>query len=253
MSEPTSDVTTWPRSMKGVGADLTPQQKLACLLRITASEGWTENLAGHITVARDGTDEFWVNPWGIWWEEVCASDIVVVDADGRVLEGKWDVTPAINLHTEVHRRRPDAKVLVHNHPYYATVLGILGEAPRLYHQNFAAFAGDIAVVDEYEGVVNTVEEGEVFAEQVGDASAVLLRNHGAVVIAETVEEAAWKAALFERMCHMTYDVLIAERPARELDLAELDAVKDQLHQNCPQSYWDGACRSLVAAEPDVLT
>ena len=106
---------------------------------------------------------------------------------------------------------------MHNHPYYATLLGILGEAPRLLHQNFAAFAGDIAMVDEYSGVVNSVEEGEVFAEQVGDASAVLLRNHGAIIVAPTVEEAAWKSALFERMCHMTYDALISERHARELD------------------------------------
>ena len=126
--------------------------------------------------------------------------------------GRWDVTPAINIHTEIHRRRADAKVLVHNHPYYATLLGILGEAPRLLHQNFAAFAGDIALVDEYSGVVNSIEEGEVFAEQVGDASAVLLRNHGAIIVAPTVEEAAWKSALFERMCHMTYDALDQRAP-----------------------------------------
>jgi ribulose-5-phosphate 4-epimerase/fuculose-1-phosphate aldolase len=247
-----SDLLTWPKAMKGVGRELSPQQQLACLLRITAAEGWTENVGGHITVVQEGTDNFWVNPWGIWWEEVCASDIIVVDRDGHAIEGRWDVTPAINIHTEIHRRRADAKVLVHNHPYYATLLGILGEAPRLLHQNFAAFAGDIALVDEYSGVVNSIEEGEAFADHVGDASAVLLRNHGAIIVAPTVEEAAWKAALFERMCHMTYDALISERHARELDPAQLGAIKAQLHQNCPQYYWDGACRRLIAAEPDVL-
>lgn len=249
---PMSDLLTWPRAMKGVGVSLTPQQQLACLLRITASEGWTENLGGHITVMQDGTDNFWANPWGIWWEEVSASDIMVVDGDGNVVDGRWDVTPAINIHTEIHRRRADAKVVVHNHPYYATLLGVLGEAPRMLHQNFVAFADDIAIVDEYAGVVNSIEEGEAFAEQVGNASAVLLRNHGAVIVAPTIEEAAWKSALFERMCRMTYEALISERPARELDPSGLGAVKVQLHQNCPQSYWDGACRRLIAAEPDVL-
>lgn len=241
--------------MKGVGIDLTPEQQLACLLRITASEGWTENVGGHITVSRPGTDEFWVNPWGIWWEEVCASDVLVVDADGGVLAGRWDVTPAINIHTEVHRRRPDAKVLVHNHPYYATLLGVLGEPPRMLHQNFAAFAGDVRVVDEYAGVVNSVEEGEAFADEVGDATAVLLRNHGALIIAPTVEEAAWKSALFERMCRMTYDAIQSGYVGRELDDDPdlLGPIKKQLHENCPQSYWDGACRRLIAAEPDVLT
>jgi ribulose-5-phosphate 4-epimerase/fuculose-1-phosphate aldolase len=247
-----TDTTTWPRIMKGIGRSLSPQQRLACLLRITASEGWSENLGGHITIVREGSDDFYVNPWGIWWEEVTASDVLLVDADGMVLDGPWEVTPAINIHTEIHRRRPDAKVLVHNHPYYATLLGIIGEAPRLLHQNFVAFAGDIAVVDEYEGSVNTVEEGDAFACHVGDASAVLLRNHGAVIIAPTVEEAAWKSALFERMCHMTYDTIVSGRPGREVAPEQWDALKAILHRNCPQAYWDGACRRLLAAEPDVL-
>jgi ribulose-5-phosphate 4-epimerase/fuculose-1-phosphate aldolase len=248
-----TDITTWPRVMKGVGRELSPQQQLACLLRIAASEGWSENLGGHITLVREGTDDFYVNPWGIWWEEVTASDVLLVDADGAVLEGMWEVTPAINIHTEIHRRRPDAKVLVHNHPYYATLLGIIGESPRLLHQNFVAFADDVAIVDEYEGSVNTVEEGDAFARHVGSATAVLLRNHGALVIAPTVEEAAWKSALFERMCHMTYDAIVSGRAAREVDRVHWDALKAQLHRNCPRAYWDGACRRLLAAEPDVLS
>jgi ribulose-5-phosphate 4-epimerase/fuculose-1-phosphate aldolase len=248
-----SNTTTWPSAMKGVGLDLSPPQMLACLLRIAASEGWTDNLGGHVTVVQDGTDNFWVNPWGIWWEEVCASDIIVVDADGTVVDGRWDVTPAINIHTEIHRHRADAKVLVHNHPYYATLLGIIGEPPRMLHQNFAAFAGEIAVVDEYSGVVSNVDEGEVLARQVGDASAALLRNHGAVVIADTIEAAAWKAALFERMCRMTYHAVVSGCDARELDHSQLGPLKAVLHRNSPQSYWDGACRRLIAAEPEVLT
>src|SRR5689334_14020695 len=56
---------TWPRAMPGIGRELTPEQELACALRILAAEGWEENLSGHITVAcADGS--LLVNPWGLW-------------------------------------------------------------------------------------------------------------------------------------------------------------------------------------------
>jgi ribulose-5-phosphate 4-epimerase/fuculose-1-phosphate aldolase len=230
---------------------LSPQQQLACLLRVLAANGWSENIAGHITVARAGTDQYWVNPWGIWWEEVRASDIVLVDGDGHVLEGRWDVTPAIHIHTEIHRRRADAVVVVHNHPWYATALGILGQVPRFLHQNFCAFDGDIRLVDEYEGTVSTAEEGDSLARHVGDATAVLLRNHGAVVTAPTPEIALWKSVMFELMCRTSYE-LRNEPTAREIPPDQRAPIKAQLHANVPDAFWEGAVRQLVSAQPDVL-
>ena len=73
---------------------------------ILAREGWRENLSGHITVAT-GDGGMWCNPWGLWWEEVRASDTVRLDADGEIVDGDWDVTPAVFLHTELHRVRGD--------------------------------------------------------------------------------------------------------------------------------------------------
>ncbi len=80
----------------------------------------------------------WCNPWGLWWEEVRASDILRLDADGEIVDGQWDVTPAVFLHTELHRARADARVIVHNHPYYATLLvddrrAAASGAPELVH------------------------------------------------------------------------------------------------------------------------
>src|SRR4029078_749025 len=110
-------LASWaPRITPPIGADLTPEQELACAFRILAKSGFSENIAGHITMLRDDSGAMYVNPWGLWWDEVKGSDVCVVDRDANVLEGKWDVTPAIHIHTELHRARPDAKVVVHNHP-----------------------------------------------------------------------------------------------------------------------------------------
>src|SRR3954462_161936 len=163
-----SHVMRDPRPGPGIGHTLTPAQQLACALRILAHEGWRENLSGHITVATDDGG-MWCNPWGLWWDEVRGSDVLRLDADGDVVEGKWDVTPAVFLHTELHRVRPDAAAIVHNHPYYATLLAVMRELPRVVHQNSCILDGELVFVDEYGGVDDT-EGGKWLAREVGDAS-----------------------------------------------------------------------------------
>ena len=98
-----------------------------------------------------------------------ASDLVRVSPDGEVVDGSWDVSPAIFLHTGLHRRRPDARVVVHNHPYHATLLATMGRLPEITHQAACMFDGALALVDEYEGQVLDADAGEWLADEVGDA------------------------------------------------------------------------------------
>ena len=240
-----------PSHGPGLDRELTEPQQLACALRVLAREGWSENLSGHITWAA-GDGSMWCNPWGIWWQEVTASDIVRVDADGDVIEGRWDVTPAVFLHTELHRTRPDATVVVHHHPYYATLLASMNELPRMVHQNSCVFDGELVFVDEYSGVENP-EDGKWLARVVGDASGILLAHHGAIVTAPTIEEACYKAATFERMCRFTYDILATGRTPEEVPADARAALKPTLRQNTPRAYWEGAVRLLLRDEPEVLS
>jgi ribulose-5-phosphate 4-epimerase/fuculose-1-phosphate aldolase len=239
-----------PRPGPGVGRELTVPQQLACALRILASVGWRENLSGHITWA---TPEggMWCNPWGVWWEEVRASDILRLDADGEIVEGSLDVTPAVFLHTELHRTRADATIIVHNHPYYATLLAAMNELPRIVHQNACIFSDELALVDEYAGV-DDAEQGKWLATQVGNASGILLAHHGAIVTGSTIGEACYKAVTFERMCHFTYDILASGRAPREIPAEQRPELKAALRQNTPRAYWEGAARLLLAREPEVL-
>ena len=219
-------------------------------MRILAHEGWRENLSGHITwSAPDGG--MWCNPWGIWWDEVRASDILRLDADGEIVEGKWDVTPAVFLHTELHRTRADATIIVHNHPYYATLLAAMNELPVMVHQNSCIFDGELTLVDEYSGV-DDAQHGKWLAAQVGHASGILLAHHGAIVTATTIGEACYKAVTFERMCRLTYDIFAARLGPIEVPADARAEMKAALRQNAPRAYWDGAVRMLLADEPEVL-
>ena len=94
--------------------ELTPKQEVALMCRVLFREGYNDHIAGHITVRQDdGT--MLVNPWELAWDEVCASDILTIDPDGKVLDGRWNVTPAINVHRDMHAARHDVRVVIHNH------------------------------------------------------------------------------------------------------------------------------------------
>jgi ribulose-5-phosphate 4-epimerase/fuculose-1-phosphate aldolase len=237
----------------GLPRPLTVRQELACALRILAAAGWQENLSGHITWVEPGADDLWCNPWGIWWEETTASDIALVSPDGEVVDGRWGVSAAVFIHTELHRARPDARVVVHGHPYYATLLAGLGVTPQIIHQNSSIFAGDIAFVDEYDGIVGSPDSGAQLAERIGSATGVVLANHGAIVTGETIQEACYQAVTFERMCRFTYDSMLTSRTARPLDPAVAADLKRGLKRGCPDVFWHGAVRQLLRREPDVLT
>jgi ribulose-5-phosphate 4-epimerase/fuculose-1-phosphate aldolase len=246
-------VAKWaPRVTPPIGVDLTEAQKLACAFRILARGGFSENIAGHITVAEAGADRMLVNPWGLWWDEITASDLCVVNSDGEVLEGRWDVTPAIHIHTELHRVRPDARVVVHNHPYYVTVLAAVGVLPEIVHQTGSMFDGDLAFIQEYTGEVDDAVLGARLAERIGDKSVVILASHGIIVTAPTIEEATYRSASIDRMCRLAYDVMLLGRQPLPIAPGLRHGMKKSLIERGTDVYWAGEVRSLIRDQPDVL-
>ena len=192
----------FPRS----GSSLSDEQALAVAFRHLAVIGFAENMAGHITWQPDGQTEMLVNPWGLWWQEITASDICVVDGDARVLRGRWDVTPAIHIHTELHRVRDDARVVIHNHPYYVCVLAALGKLPELVHQTGSLFLDDLCLVDTYDGEIDSPARAADLAARIGAANLTILANHGVIATGRNLPEAVYRAASIERVCKLAYDV-----------------------------------------------
>jgi len=251
LSKGGSEVWT-PRITPPIGVHLNDHQKLACAFRILAREGFSENIAGHITWANEDSSSMLVNPWGLWWDEVSASDVCRIDPDGTVLEGKWDVTPAVQIHTELHRRRPESRVVVHNHPYHVVLLASMGLVPEFLHQQSSMYDGELGFVSEYSGEIDTPELGADLAERIGDASVVILANHGAIVTAPTIEEATYKSATLDRQCKLMYDVMVAGRAATTVPPVMRPAMKASLLERGTEVYWAGAVRQLLRNEPEVL-
>lgn len=244
--------SSFPSAMPAA-PDLTVPQQMACAARMLAHDGYALDVAGHITVTRPGGDgSMWCTPYGLWWRELTASDIIVLDADGVVIEGKWDVTPAVFIHTEVHRARPDAEVLIHNHPYYGSLLSTMHMTPEITDQQACAFDGDVLLFDEYTGGVDDAGGGAYLADAIGDATAVILANHGVLIAGGTVMQATYRAVLFERMCRLNYDALAAAQKPVPVPPQQRTMIKAAINSISVDYYWGGQLRHLLATEPDVL-
>jgi ribulose-5-phosphate 4-epimerase/fuculose-1-phosphate aldolase len=239
--------SVWPDPLP----NLSPQQRIALSARILAGADCALDVAGHITEVRDDAT-MWSTPYGKWWWELTASDQLVVDDRGTVVEGRWDVTPAIFIHTEIHRTRPDARVIIHNHPHYATLLATMKLVPEITDQQACMFDGEVALFDEYTGGIDSARGGQELADAIGDATVVLLANHGLLVMAETVEEATYKFVTFERSCRLNYEAMAAGRPGTIVPPDHRKQLKEMLLRYSTTYYFNGAARKVLADTPEVL-
>jgi L-fuculose-phosphate aldolase len=188
--------------------ELTPAQEVALLARCLFVEGFDDHLAGHITYKQpDGT--FLVNPFGLTWDEIRASDVARMDSDGKQLDGKWPITPAITLHVELHKARHDVGVSIHNHCRWSTIWADIGRPPEIYDQTGAMYHGEVAVYGEYWGAVDNVQNAQAAVTAVGAANVALLANHGVLVMGRDIEQAYMRAASFEWRCQRAWEVAAA--------------------------------------------
>ncbi len=178
------------------------QERLAAALRLFALYGFDEGVAGHIT-ARDPefTDQFWVNPFGMYFGHIRVSDLLLVNHAGEVVKGDRPVnTAAFAIHAQIHQARPDIIAAAHAHSVYGKSWSALGRLLDPLTQDACAFYQDQALFDDYTGVVLTASEGQRIAATLDDRKAIILRNHGLLTVGQTVDAAAWWFITLERTC-----------------------------------------------------
>ncbi len=179
--------------------------QLAAAFRAAARCGFNEGIDNHFSLLVEGSrDRFLLNPYGPDWSELAASDLLVIDVNGNVVDGeaRWERT-AFVIHRAVHLARPDARCVLHTHMPYATALAMTesGLETRA-SQNAMLFHGRVARLD-YAGFADATEEGERIAGAFGEGTTVvMLDNHGVIVVGNTVAEAWERLYFLERACQV---------------------------------------------------
>lgn len=198
------------------------KETVAQACRMLAMEGLID-YSGHISAREPGTDRVYIHSRFASRFEVTATDITLVDLEGRVLEG--DEPPIETyLHTEVYRARPDIFSVAHLHPKMTTVMSLTAQPflPVCVHGSIFGFD-----TPRYEDArhINTRERGAAVAHALGEHRALLLRGHGAVIAGEDVA-AVFAAALHleENAEKLYYASLLGEvRPLPPQEVTEIAA------------------------------
>ena len=143
------------------------------------------DFSGHVSCRVPETDNLYINSWGASRCNLGPQDIVLANLDGESLEQDAIVPSEIYIHTEVYRNRPDIRAVAHLHPPVTTAVGIAGKTymPVMHHG--AIFASGVPVHDDC-GHVNSKEKGEALAKTLAGHRAMIMRGHGAVVVAESI-------------------------------------------------------------------
>ncbi len=230
------------------------KQRLAGAFRLFARYGFDEGVAGHIT-ARDPEhpDRFWVNPFGRYFGNLRASDLILVDHQGRVLEGDGHVNAvAFAIHVAIHQARPDVIAAAHSHSTYGKAWSSLGRLLDPITQDACSFYQDHALMREYTGVVLDPAEGRRIAERLGAYKAIILQNHGLLTVGHSVDEAAFWFITMEKTCQAQLAAEAAGTPRLiEADYAQV--THDQI--GGPLAGWfsfQPLWEMIVNQEPDLL-
>ena len=154
---------------------------------------------GHLSVRLPGADRFIVTRHSLAMDAT-AEDFVVIDLDGRKVEGAGQVPGEYPIHLEILRARPDVGCVIHYHGMYSTAFTTSEQTLRPIHLMGTLFHDGIPVYPDPK-LVSDRTRGAALAKALGPHRAVLLRAHGAAITGASVEEAVGGAFLFEENAH----------------------------------------------------
>jgi ribulose-5-phosphate 4-epimerase/fuculose-1-phosphate aldolase len=135
---------------------------------------------------------------------VSASNLLALDADGRILEGEGEFEKtAFYIHSRIHLANPRAACVLHTHMPHATALTLIENGRlEMVEQNALRFHDDIAYDDTYNGLVLDSAEGDRIARALGEKRVLFLANHGVIVVGPSVAEAFDSMYYLERACRL---------------------------------------------------
>ncbi len=239
------------------GEERAARQRLAACYRVFDYLGWTESIFNHITLRVPGPETiFLINPFGLHYSEVTASNLVAVDIEGHPVR---PTEHPINLagfvtHSAIHGHIPAAHCVMHTHTTTGSAVACLEEG--LSHDTFygAQLYGRIAY-HEFEGVTVEPDERERMVASIGEKRVVILRNHGLLTWGETLEEAFMWLWLLQRACDIQVAAASVGRlrrvPESVLSQTRLEGAGDQ--SRVCRAAFDALVRKVDAIDKSYLS
>jgi len=230
--------------------------QLAACYRAFVFYGWTDSIFTHLSARVPGqSDQYIINPYGLFFQEITASNLIKVDFNGNVIEGNYPYNEAgHSIHSAVLKTRPDVQVALHSHTRAGMAVSCM-ECGLLPITQQANEIRDLVCYHDYGVARNNEEECQRLGEDLADKWIRIMRNHGLLSVGRNVAEAFYHLYMVENACKVQVDVLAS---GREIVLPGEDAI-DQLAQeglppaDQPHDYadmaWEAVIRLLDQKDP----
>ena len=227
------------------------KQDMVYAYHILDRAGQGSGIAGHLTARLPGAQSFWTHQWHQGFDEVEYEDLIESDFELNTISGSGRVNPTLHIHTRLYLARPDVTCIVHTHAPNAVALGALGKRPEPFWIYGAIFYEDVALFDEFDGVVLAKQEGDRIAEALGRNRGILLKNHGLLVVGNSVRMGCIGTLTLETVC----EVQLKAMAAGELQLMRPEAARQAkgflLSADTTEGRWGHLTRRLLRARPDL--
>jgi ribulose-5-phosphate 4-epimerase/fuculose-1-phosphate aldolase len=232
---------------------------LAAAYRLVAEFKWDDLVFTHITARVPGSeDQFLINPYGMFFDEITASSLVKIDVHGNKLdESPFPVNPAgFVIHSAIHSARHDAHCVLHTHTLNGVAVSAQkhGVLPISQHSIFVLAS---LAYHDYEGVALRDDEKPRLVRDLGDKNYLMLRNHGLLTLGPTVADAFMAMYFFETTCNMQVRAMAGGSELTQVEPQVIATAMQQAAQATKgqgaQLVWPGLLRRLDRKDPSYRT
>jgi ribulose-5-phosphate 4-epimerase/fuculose-1-phosphate aldolase len=238
------------------------RRELAAVYRLIAHFRMTDLIYNHISVRLPGPEHrFLLNPFGLLYEEITASNLVIVGLDGElVTDGPWKVNAAgFVIHSAIHEAREDALCVLHTHTKAGCAVAAQAHGLLPLNQMSLQFYNRVAYHD-YEGIALSNAEKKRLVEDLGGKPVMILRNHGLLTVGRDPGQAFLRMFYLERSCEIQVDALaggtaivtppedVCEHTARQFEGDHSE--DDYTTGENPNLAWDAMLRLVERLYPD---
>jgi L-fuculose-phosphate aldolase len=218
--------------------------RIAAARRILYREGCDSNIGGHVSARAVGEDGFWVT--GLEYLDQTTPDRVCkLGFDLQVREGEMDFSPAVNFHARIYENRPDVNGIVHIHSHWITVLSSVERLVKMYDVGAVLFLGDQTSYAD-DGVKAHVS----VADALEDKRVVFMKNHGAIIASDSVENATIEAVMLEKSARFTVECEMLG--ATEIAPAEVESGRRMYQKVFLPNMWKANVERLRRSDPDLF-
>ncbi|MEM1509597.1 MAG: class II aldolase/adducin family protein [Thermofilaceae archaeon] len=192
---------------------LTERERIVTVFRLMEEKNLNYGYSGNVSV-RVSENEYLISPTGARKASMKPEDVLLVNEEGEVLEGTGQPSVELPLHVTVYKNRQDVRAIIHAHPIYATVLGVLRVDLEPVVEELAIYVGGGVKVADY-AIFGSQELANNVVGALGDRSAVIMANHGILTCGRDIMEA--------------FDILVCvERAAQVYVLARAAGIPNKL-------------------------